>query len=206
MARQTSFTAIIAAILMLSGTVLAQAANPASNSPWMPTGERTSQPIGHYEFCERHPAECNIRSLANAPVTLTMKLWQQIIAVNASVNEKIAPRTDMEVWGREEYWEYPTTAGDCDDYMLLKRRELMALGIPAHTLLFTVVRQSNGEGHAVLTVRTDRGDFILDNLDQRVLAWNETDYTYLKRQSTANTGVWVSIRSDRDLLVGSIRN
>jgi predicted transglutaminase-like cysteine proteinase len=172
----------------------------------MSTGERTSQPIGHYEFCERYPAECKIVSRNTNVLKLTPKLWQQIIAVNDSVNTRIKPATDMEVWGREEYWEYPVTAGDCDDYMLEKQRELMALGIPANTLLFTVVRQPNGDGHAVLTVRTDRGDFILDNLDERVLAWNKTDYTYLKRQSTANSGSWVSIKDDRDILVGSIKN
>ncbi|ABX62327.1 hypothetical protein C064_01153 [Brucella suis 63/252] len=194
----------IAAILMLLGAGLAQAANPASTSPWMTTGERTSQPIGHYELCQRHPAECSSISRSSASLKLTQRLWQQIIDVNERVNTTIAPMTDMEVWGQEEYWEYPTTAGDCDDYMLLKRRELMALGVPANTLLFTVVRQPNGEGHAVLTVRTDRGDFILDNLDPRVLAWNKTDYTYLKRQSTYSTGSWVSIRDDRDILVGSI--
>ncbi|ANG96065.1 transglutaminase [Brucella pseudogrignonensis] len=197
---------IIAAILLILGTAFAQAANPTSKSHWMPTGERTSQPIGHYEFCERHDTECKITSANSAPLTLNQKVWQEIIAVNASVNERIAPRTDMDVWGREEYWEYPTTAGDCDDYMLLKRRELIALGIPANTLLMTVVRQTNGEGHAVLTVRTDRGDFILDNLDQRVRLWNETDYTYLKRQSTTNTGTWVSIKDGRETFVSSIRN
>ncbi|KAB2669417.1 transglutaminase-like cysteine peptidase [Ochrobactrum sp. LMG 5442] len=197
---------IIAAILMLLGIGLAEAASPAANSPWMTTGERTSQPIGHYEFCDRYKSECNITSRNSNMLKLTPEIWKQIITVNASVNEKIAPMTDMEAWGREEYWEYPTTVGDCDDYMLLKRRELMALGIPANALLFTVVRQPNGEGHAVLTVRTDRGDFILDNLDTRVLAWNKTDYTYLKRQSTTNTGSWVSIKGDRELLVGSIKN
>lgn len=197
---------IIAVILLMLGSAFAQAANPASKSHWMPTGERTSQPIGHYEFCARHKAECMITSANSAPLTLNHKVWQEIVAVNLSVNERIAPRTDMEVWGREEYWEYPTTAGDCDDYMLLKRRELIALGVPANTLLMTVVRQANGEGHAVLTVRTDRGDFILDNLDQRVRLWNETDYTYLKRQSTTNTGAWVTIKSGNDTFVSSIRN
>lgn len=197
---------IIAALFLLLGVGLAQAANPASTSPWMTTGERTSQPIGHYEFCERYPAECKIVSRTTSALKLTPELWQQIIAVNDSVNTRIKPATDMEVWGHEEYWEYPVTAGDCDDYMLEKQRELMALGIPANTLLFTVVRQPNGDGHAVLTVRTDRGDFILDNLDERVLPWNKTDYTYLKRQSTANSGSWVSIKDDRDILVGSIKN
>ncbi|MDR6430721.1 transglutaminase-like cysteine peptidase [Brucella pseudogrignonensis] len=197
---------IIAVLMLMLGTAFAQAANPASKSHWMPTGERTSQPIGHYEFCERHPAECSILNKTSAPLTLNQKVWQGIVTINASINERIAPRTDMEVWGHEEYWEYPTTAGDCDDYMLLKRRELIALGIPANTLLMTVVRQPNGEGHAVLTIRTDRGDFILDNLDQRVRIWNDTDYTYLKRQSTTNTGVWVSIKDGGDTFVSSIRN
>lgn len=197
---------IIAVLMLMLGTAFAQAANPASKSHWMPTGERTSQPIGHYEFCERHPAECSISSENSAPLTLNQQVWQEIITINANINERIAPRTDMEVWGHEEYWEYPTTAGDCDDYMLLKRRELIALGIPANTLLMTVVRQPNGEGHAVLTIRTDRGDFILDNMDQRVRLWNDTDYTYLKRQSTTNTGVWVSIKDGSDTFVSSIRN
>lgn len=197
---------IITVLMLMLGTAFAQAASPASKSHWMPTGERTSQPIGHYEFCKRHEAECKVTNTNSTPLTLNQKVWQEIISVNASINERITPRTDLEVWGLEEYWEYPTTAGDCDDYMLLKRRKLMALGIPANTLLMTVVRQPNGEGHAVLTIRTDRGDFILDNMDQRVRLWNDTDYTYLKRQSTTNTGVWVSIKDGSDTFVSSIRN
>lgn len=197
---------IITVLMLMLGTAFAQAASPASKSHWMPTGERTSQPIGHYEFCERHTAECSILNKNSAPLTLNTKVWQEIITINANVNKRIAPQTDMEVWGQEEYWEYPTTAGDCDDYMLLKRRELIALGIPANTLLMTLVLQPNGEGHAVLTIRTDRGDFILDNMDQRVRLWNDTDYTYLKRQSTTNTGVWVSIKDGHDTFVSSIRN
>ncbi len=197
---------IVAALLLLLATGLAEAAGPASSSPWMGVGARTSQPIGHYDFCRRHPAQCGIPGRSSAPLRLDAKLWGEIVAVNDQVNARIRPATDMEVWGKEEYWEYPTTAGDCDDYMLEKQRELMALGLPANTLLLTVVRQPNGEGHAVLTVRTDRGDFILDNLDGRILAWNKTDYSYLKRQSTANSGLWVSIRDDRDIPVGSIRD
>jgi predicted transglutaminase-like cysteine proteinase len=68
-----------------------------------------------------------------------------------------------------------------------------------------VVRQANGDGHAVLTVRTDRGDFILDNIQRRILLWTKTDYHYLKRQSELNAGRWVSIEDDHSLMVGSIR-
>ena len=67
-----------------------------------------------------------------------------------------------------------------------------------------MVRQPNGDGHAVLTVRTSHGDFILDNLEPRVLAWTDTEYTYLKRQSERNSGAWVAIDDDRNVAVGSV--
>ena len=66
-------------------------------------------------------------------------------------------------------------------------------GLSVSNLLITVVRKPNGEGHAVLTVRTDRGDYILDNLINRVRLWSETGYRYLKRQAVDHTGHWVSI-------------
>jgi predicted transglutaminase-like cysteine proteinase len=118
----------------------------------------------------------------------------------------VTPRTDLEIWGREEVWSYPTNSiGDCEDYVLEKRRLLMKAGIPAGNLLITVVRQPNGDGHAVLTVNTDRGDYVLDNLDGRVLVWTATPYTYLKRQSSKNSGAWVSINDGRAVAVGSVR-
>lgn len=136
---------------------------------------------------------------------LTPANWQHIIEVNFSVNERIKPMTDMEIYGIEEYWAYPTTVGDCEDYVLLKQRELHQAGIPLTDLLITVVRKPNGEGHAVLTARTDRGDFVLDNLTDEVMRWDETDYTYLKRQAANHTGRWVTIEAPDNLLVGSVR-
>jgi predicted transglutaminase-like cysteine proteinase len=171
----------------------------------MPTGGRTTQPVGHYEFCKRTPSECADRSGGSRPVELTRKLWDGIVAINHEVNATVAPRTDYEMWGREEYWSYPTDVGDCEDYVLEKRRQLMRIGVPASNLLITVVRQPNGDGHAVLTVETSLGDFILDNLESRVLAWTDTDYRYLKRQSNRNASVWVSIGDDRNVAVGSVR-
>ena len=80
----------------------------------------------------------------------------------------------------------------------------MALGLQPGDLLMTVVRQSNGDGHAVLTVRTSHGDFILDNLEPRVLAWTDTEYTYLKRQSERHSGVWMQINDGRADAVASL--
>ncbi len=193
---------------LAAGTILAMVglAGNAWAGATMPTGFRATQPIGHYEFCQQNPADCSIRSARTAPAKLTLALWSQLIDVNNLVNITTAPRTDMEMWGREEVWSYPTHgAGDCEDYVLEKRRRLMGAGMAATDLLITVVRQPNGAGHAVLTVRTDRGDFILDNLEPRVLLWNQTDYTFLKRQSDRNSGAWVSIEDGRTVAVGSVR-
>jgi len=164
---------------------------------FMATTGRTSQPIGHYEFCQAHADECSARSQVKARVRLTPELWNQLVAVNASVNLSVIPATDEDVYGRPEFWAYPGRKGDCEDVVLLKRRDLIEKGWPVGALLVTVVRQRNGEGHAVLTVATDRGDLVLDSLQPRVLVWSDTDYQYVKRQSEFNSGQWTAIDDAR---------
>ena len=193
-------------LLMAMAMQLSAWATAYAGPAFMHTGGRTTQPVGHYEFCQKLPQECNERTPKQAPIELTRKLWATIVSVNNSVNTRITPRTDMEMWGKEEVWSYPDNGlGDCEDYALEKRRELMNIGVPAGDLLMTVARQPNGDGHAVLTVRTSLGEFILDNLQPKVLAWTDTDYTYLKRQSTENSGVWVTINDGREDAVASVR-
>jgi predicted transglutaminase-like cysteine proteinase len=192
--------ALAALGLTLAFTTVAQAA------PFLPGGERTTQPVGHYELCQKRAVECEQVTAKRAPVELTRELWATIVDVNNLVNTMVTPRTDWQIWGVEERWSYPTDGiGDCEDYVLEKRRQLMKAGMPAGNLLITVVRQPNGDGHAVLTVRTSLGDFVLDNLEARVLAWHDTQYQFLKRQSERNSGVWISIGDDRQMLVGSVR-
>ena len=176
-----------------------------ASEPFMAIGGRTTQPVGHYEFCRRLPAECSVRTARPHPVELSRKLWKEIIQINHAVNTQVAPLTDYEMWGREEFWSYPDTVGDCEDYVLEKRRRLMAIGVPASNLLVTVVRQPNGDGHAVLTVETHLGDFVLDNLEALVLPWSETNYSFLKRQSSRNSGEWVSIQDGRSTSVASVQ-
>ncbi|MBL8583269.1 MAG: transglutaminase-like cysteine peptidase [Rhizobiaceae bacterium] len=192
---------LVAAMVVSAGGI----ASASANELYMRTGARTTQPVGHYEFCQRYPGECRQKTPAGAPIELTRKLWAAMIDVNNAVNSAVSPRTDRDMWGQEEVWSFPGAYGDCEDYVLEKRRQLMAIGVPAGDLLITVARQPNGDGHAVLTVRTSRGDYILDNLDTRVLAWTDTEYTYLKRQSEKNSGVWVTINDGRDAAVASVR-
>lgn len=163
----------------------------------MPTLGRTSQPIGHLWLCQQHPDECEIQSSSTEAPVLTQKRWEELQDANTLSNLTIEPLTDQEFYGVEEHWTYPVSYGDCEDYVLMKRRLLMDKGWPPSSLLITVVKRENDEGHAVLTVRTDRGDFILDNLSSKILRWNKTPYHYLKRQSVYHTGHWTTIADNR---------
>ncbi|WP_028032926.1 transglutaminase-like cysteine peptidase [Chelativorans sp. J32] len=192
---------LFAALAILLASLTAEAHSAAD---FMPTGGATSQPIGHFEFCRREPAECNLKSASTGPVELTRDLWALLVEVNDTVNTSVMPSTDAEIWGVEEFWSYPDIYGDCEDYVLEKRRLLMKAGVPAANLLITVVRQPNGDGHAVLTVNTSMGDFILDNMEPRILSWSETEYQFLKRQSARDASRWVSISDGRATAVGSI--
>ncbi len=170
----------------------------------MTTDGPTNPPVGHYEFCRNLPQECGSNPGSSAPAVLTRDGWKTILEVNYDVNQAVTPMTDKEIYGVEEHWAYPDKVGDCEDYVLLKRKRLMQAGFSPSDLLITVVLQPNGDGHAVLTVRTDRGDFILDNMRNKVLLWSETEYTYLKRQSEQNSSRWVKLEDGRTVAVGSV--
>ncbi|MCF1468953.1 transglutaminase [Agrobacterium vitis] len=201
--RLSALAAFLAIPLFFAGNAAADmtSAVPAS----MVTGGITSQPIGHYEFCLRYKAECQVRSKPAPARQVTEHGWDIVRAVNMDVNKSITPMTDMDVYGREEWWEYPVDAGDCEDFVLLKRKRLLQAGFSESDLLITVVRKPDGEGHAVLTLRTSTGDYILDNLVEDVKLWSETSYTYLKRQASFDTGRWVTIESGKDVPVAALK-
>lgn len=188
------------------GLVSAWTVGPAAAASVMATGGLTSQPIGHYDFCKANPAECAIHPADLAPATMTGALWKQLVGVTVAVNAAVKPMSDYDIYGKDEVWAYPDKGvGDCEDYVLEKRRRLNRLGLSLADLLITVVRKPDGEGHAVLTVRTDKGDYVLDNLTDKVRAWDQTGYRFLKRQAIDNTGRWVSIRDGQPVLVGSVQ-
>jgi predicted transglutaminase-like cysteine proteinase len=153
----------------------------------------TLPPIGYVHFCRDHGTECRPAQRFSDRIQLTAAKFQEIERVNNAVNTDVAPVTDLELYGQAEVWAYPSGKGDCEDYVLLKRRLLAARGFPESTLLITVVRDENNEGHAVLTVRTDRGDLVLDNKRREVMRWADTPYTFVKRQSERNPLVWISL-------------
>jgi len=166
-------------------------------------GEPTRAPIGWVEFCVEYKSECATQASTPRDIVLSPKTWADMVKVNAWVNDAIKPITDLEHWSLVERWNYPDDGyGDCEDYVLLKRRMLMQAGWPREALLITVVRDKKGDGHAVLTVKTNRGEFILDNQESQVFPWNKTGYRFVNRQSQANPNVWVSLGGPQTEKVG----
>ena len=201
--KKNTVTEVAAIVMIALFSVLPAAAASVdlSNPAFAQTAGKTSIPIGHSEFCKANRGECgkNRNVLDVAP--LTEDRWQTLVAVNVELNRSIVPVTDADLYQVEELWTYPQGFGDCEDYALAKRRALIEAGWDASTLLIAVVRQKSGDGHAVLMVRTDRGDLVLDNQDGSIRVWNETPYQYLKRQSQANAGEWVDILDNRVTVV-----
>jgi predicted transglutaminase-like cysteine proteinase len=157
-------------------------------------GPQTLVPFGWYDFCNRYKGECDGPPLAAQDVRLTPAALKQLQRVNVWVNASVQPLSDEDHWRLVDQWDYPIDGyGDCEDYALLKRKLLMERGFPRQALLMTVVKDTHGEGHAVLTVKTDRGEFILDNLTDEIKPWDETGYQFVKRQSQTDPNVWVGV-------------
>jgi predicted transglutaminase-like cysteine proteinase len=174
-----------------------------TNPAFAPAGGITSIPVGASEFCKSHRGECKANPNAVGAMGLTEARWNQLVQINNVINAGVVAVTDEDLYKVAEYWAYPDGYGDCEDFALAKRKALIEAGWNPSTLLMTVVRESKGTGHAVLMVRTDRGDLVLDNQDGRVLLWNETPYQFLKRQSQADAGQWVDLVDPRVTFVAS---
>ena len=207
MSNKTTSTAIkkavgtffCAALIGASATTANAQSKPVKNfeatkaSVFTPTYGKALAPIGYVNFCALNPNECKNLGGTTRKVVLTEKNWKVLHEVNKYVNKTVAPITDQDLYDVPELWTYPAGAGDCEDYVLQKKRYLEGLGFPAETLLITVVLDENGGGHAVLTVRTDRGDIALDNRRDDIRTWDKTGYTYIKRQAQTNPNQWVSL-------------
>jgi predicted transglutaminase-like cysteine proteinase len=189
-----------AALLTVVGSLQAGAASAGERFAALPNpvppanAAGAARPIAAWhEFCAKRPAECAIDTSEPDRIALSAATWKTIVEINFKVNRVVKPLTDMEHWGVVDRWDFAEDGyGDCEDYQLLKRRMLVSAGFPRRALPMTVVLDENNEGHAVLMIRTDRGDFVLDNKRDDVLSWQATGYVFVKRESQMETA-WVSL-------------
>ncbi len=152
-------------------------------------------PYGWHHFCERTPDQCMKGSTEHTKYVVTKERLLELDTVNRWVNQNVKPMTDRQLYKVEEYWTIPIELrGDCEDYALLKRHLLIRRGWPAGALLMTVVVDAHGENHAVLTVRTSIGDYVLDNQSDRILLWHDTAFKrWIMRQSYIDPNVWMAL-------------
>jgi len=199
MGRQTKMRAALLRVATATAVTAAlfgaTAASAAGSKPlFASVGDAARAPIGWIEFCVEYKSECTAKPGAPRDVVLSPKAWTDLVQVNTWVNEQVKPVTDIEHWGVVERWNFPDDGkGDCEDYVLLKRRMLIRAGWPREALLITVVREASGDGHAVLTVKTNKGEFVLDNQSADVKLWSDTPYRFVKRQSQTDQNLWVAL-------------
>jgi predicted transglutaminase-like cysteine proteinase len=159
----------------------------------MQEGGNALAPFSFVKFCIDYPGEC-LSTRGPTRVTLTGSRMAELGSVNRAVNAAIVPTSDRSAL---RLWHLNAHYGDCNAFAVEKRHELLQRGWPAAALALTVVKTSWGEGHLVVTVRTDKGDLILDSLRSNVVAWERTGYDFIMRQSASNPQYWVELGGGR---------
>ena len=178
---------------------------PVASLPAEASGDARA-PFAWVEFCKRYAGECRVNLAEPEKIKLTPQIWKTLVAMSARINKEIEPVTDEDHWGVIDRWDLAEDGkGDCEEYVLVKRKRLAEeAGIPRRAMNVTVVLDEQNAGHAVLMVRTDRGDFVLDNKRNAVLPWSQTGYTYIKRETQDRVG-WTSLGGAQTATVASIQ-
>ena len=146
-------------------------------------------PFAQVLFCAQNPAECRDNN-GSEVLALTEKDMLQLKNVNSSVNRTIIGRNDSRSELNGDVWKVNVRSGDCEDFALTKRSRLMAMGWSSRALRIATAYTPAGEGHAVLVVRTDKGDLVLDNRQSSIKNWRDTDLRWDKIQSGTDPYVW----------------
>jgi predicted transglutaminase-like cysteine proteinase len=152
-------------------------------------------PFQHVRFCLRYPADCKSNPREVDRIELSAEKSELVKRVNMDVNAAIIPTVKDHGAEPREGWTIAPTSGDCNDYAVTKRHELLQAGLPAKALRLSVVKTASGIGHLVLVVVTTKGDLVLDNLTEAVRPWQSTDYHWLKIQSASDARYWFEVKA-----------
>jgi predicted transglutaminase-like cysteine proteinase len=156
----------------------------------------TLPPLAHSVFCVGYPEDCQVTKIAfrGRKLELTPQRWKDLVEVNANVNRSIMPEHNPLGLAGEKWLVSPET-GDCNDYTVTKRHELLARGWPSRTLLLAEVVTHWGEHHLVLVIRAMEGDYVLDNLNANIRPWSKVPYKWVRIESPQNPKWWSTVRS-----------
>jgi predicted transglutaminase-like cysteine proteinase len=155
----------------------------------------TLAPFQHVRFCLRYPSDCKSDTTQQERVDLSVETSELLTRVNHSVNLSIAPTLKSYGPNLEDGWTIAPDKGDCNDYAVTKRHELLESGLPSKALRLSVVTTASGIGHLVLVVVTTKGDIVMDNLTEDIRPWQSTDYHWLKIQSASDAKYWYEVKA-----------
>ena len=159
----------------------------------------TLAPMAFTQFCLKYPSDCKSGRLLleGDRIELNDVRRSELETINHTVNSSIRPERNENGLAGEK-WLLSPLRGDCNDYAVTKRHQLIARGWPARTVLLSEVVTVSGEHHLVTVVRTDSGDLVLDNLTDQIKPWSRTPYRWLRIQTPKNPNYWASI-SERNV-------
>ena len=184
------FSTVVLGALLLSVPIGGQPAT-ASSQAFLPQRMHIKAPDGAEGLCQKYSWAC---SQTGRSGQLTKGDLKKVSLINKQVNRSTRAVDDKIQYRKTEYWTLPSArGGDCEDFVLLKKRELIQAGIAPNRLLIATVLDRGRGGHAVLVVRTDTGDVVLDNLTNRILPWTKTRYTFLRMQDPNSPNRWVGV-------------
>ena len=170
------------------GMVMSAAAATAGNTFLLASVEMPP-PNGAKNICAKYDWACGGQVKASLGVEQELALVKKI---NTQVNSSVKPASDRGQFRSGDYWSLPTASGgDCEDFALLKKRELVRLGVDHRKLLLATVLDRKRVPHAVLVYRSDRGDLLLDNLTNDIRDWRSSRYIFLRMQNPQNPRSWV---------------
>jgi predicted transglutaminase-like cysteine proteinase len=158
------------------------------------TGSPALAPLQHVRFCLRYPPDCKSEPTENERIDLTAATRELLERINHSANISIIPTPKRYGPNLEDRWTIAPEMGDCNDYAVTKRHELVKSGLPARALRLAVVRTASGIGHLVLVAVTTKGDLVMDDLTETIRPWQSTNYYWLKIQSAADAKLWYEIK------------
>jgi predicted transglutaminase-like cysteine proteinase len=181
----------------LAGTADARSPVPPEPkaSPSIVEASPTLAPFQHVRFCLRYPADCTPSSAQTARIELDLPTMELLKQVNRDVNLSITPKVKSYGNDLEAGWTIAPDMGDCNDYAVTKRHDLLESGLPSAALRLSVIRTASGVGHLVLVVATTKGDIVMDNLTEAIRPWQITEYHWVKIQSATDPRFWNEVKS-----------
>jgi predicted transglutaminase-like cysteine proteinase len=190
------FFSIFAGLLQLSSANARNLFPQNSNAlTSIAVGSPTLAPFQHVRFCLRYPSDCKSEASESERIELNAGALELLNRVNHGVNAAIIPRSKAYGSNLEDGWAIAPEVGDCNDYAVTKRHELLENGLPSKALRLSVVKTTSGVGHLVLVIITTKGDVVMDNLTEMIRPWQSTGYQWLKIQSAADSKFWYEVKA-----------